>query len=42
MSELIVDGHVSGLDIAPLSIDRFRTGKLLREPLTAHAGTFAG
>jgi len=42
VSELILDGGVSGLDIAPLSIERFRTGHLLSEPLTAHAGTFAG
>lgn len=42
MAELIVDGRVSGLDIAPLSITRFSSGALLREPLTAHSGTFAG
>ncbi len=42
MAELIVDGRVSGLDITPLSITRFKTGDLLHEPLTAHAGTFAG
>jgi sarcosine oxidase, subunit beta len=42
MAELVRDGHVTGLDIAPLSITRFRTGALLQEPLTAHAGTFAG
>jgi sarcosine oxidase subunit beta len=42
MAELIVDGRVTGLDITPLSITRFKTGELLREPLTAHAGTFAG
>jgi len=42
LSELILDGHVSGLDVAPLSITRFRSGALLSEPLTAHAGSFAG
>jgi sarcosine oxidase, subunit beta len=42
LAELILDGQVSGLDIAPLSITRFREGRLLSEPLTAHAGTFAG
>lgn len=42
MAELILDGQVQGLDIAPLSITRFRTGQLLSEPLTAHAGSFAG
>jgi sarcosine oxidase subunit beta len=42
MAELILEGQVAGLDIAPLSITRFRTGQLLSEPLTAHAGSFAG
>jgi sarcosine oxidase subunit beta len=42
ISELILDGAVRDLDIGPLSITRFRTGHLLSEPLTAHAGTFAG
>jgi hypothetical protein len=28
--------------IAPLGITRFTTGALLREPLTAHAGTMSG
>jgi glycine/D-amino acid oxidase-like deaminating enzyme len=42
IAELIVDGRVSDLDISPLSITRFRTGQLLAEPLTAHAGSFAG
>ncbi len=42
VAELILDGVVKDLDIAPLSITRFRTGALLSEPLTAHAGSFAG
>src|SRR5262249_23190960 len=42
LAELVLDGQVSGLDITPLSIPRSRTGQLLSEPLTAHAGTFAG
>jgi sarcosine oxidase subunit beta len=42
IAELILDGHVSDLDIAPLSITRFQSGNLLAEPLTAHAGSFAG
>lgn len=42
MAEWILDGHVTGPDVAPLQITRFRTGALLSEPLTAHAGTFAG
>jgi sarcosine oxidase subunit beta len=42
MAELLLDGQASGIDIAPLSIDRFRTGALLHEPLTAHAGTIGG
>lgn len=42
VSELILDGHASGYDIAPLSITRFASGQLLSEPLTAHAGSFAG
>jgi len=42
IAELVLDGKVTGLDITPLSITRFRTGALLSEPLTAHAGTFAG
>jgi len=42
MADLVVDGRVSGLDIEPLSITRFTTGALLHEPLTAHAGSFAG
>jgi sarcosine oxidase, subunit beta len=42
IAELILDGHASGYDIAPLSIKRFAAGQLLSEPLTAHAGSFAG
>jgi sarcosine oxidase subunit beta len=42
IAELILDGRVRNLDIAPLSITRFRSGELLAEPLTAHAGSFAG
>lgn len=42
MAELILDGHTTGIDIAPLSVERFAKGELLREPLTAHAGTMSG
>jgi sarcosine oxidase, subunit beta len=42
MAELILDGRTTGIDITPLSIERFRTGHLLHEPLTAHAGTISG
>jgi sarcosine oxidase subunit beta len=42
MAELILDGRTTGIDIAPLSVSRFATGALLREPLTAHAGTMSG
>jgi hypothetical protein len=42
MAEVIVDGGTTGIDIAPLGITRFTTGALLREPLTAHAGTISG
>ena len=42
MAEFILDGRTTGIDISPLSITRFSTGKLLYEPLTAHAGSFAG
>ena len=42
MAELILDGRTTGIDIAPLSVTRFATGALLREPLTAHAGTMSG
>lgn len=42
IAELILDGYTTGIDIAQLSIMRFRTGALLREPLTAYAGTIGG
>lgn len=42
MAELLLDGRTTGIDIAPLGIERFRTGALLYEPLTAHAGTLSG
>ncbi|HET6320177.1 MAG TPA: FAD-binding oxidoreductase [Chloroflexota bacterium] len=42
VAELILDGQASGFDVSPLSITRFRSGALLQEPLTAHAGSFAG
>ena len=42
MAELILDGRTTGIDITPLGLQRFTTGALLREPLTAHAGTMSG
>jgi glycine/D-amino acid oxidase-like deaminating enzyme len=42
MAEILVDGRTTGIDITPLSVTRFATGALLREPLTAHAGTMSG
>jgi sarcosine oxidase subunit beta len=42
MAELILDGRTTGIDITPVSVRRFATGALLREPLTAHAGTMSG
>jgi sarcosine oxidase, subunit beta len=42
LAEWILDGHVSGRDVESLMITRFQSGALMREPLTAHAGTFAG
>jgi sarcosine oxidase subunit beta len=42
MAELLLDGRTSGIDISSLSVTRFATGALLREPLTAHAGTMSG
>jgi sarcosine oxidase subunit beta len=42
MAELLLDGKTTGIDISPLGIGRFATGALLREPLTAHAGTMSG
>jgi hypothetical protein len=38
LADLLLDGHVSGLDISLLSITRFQSGTLLSESLTAHAG----
>jgi sarcosine oxidase subunit beta len=35
MAELILTGRTS-IDIGPLSLDRFRTGKIIREPMTMH------
>lgn len=35
ISELIVDGKATTIDISSLSIDRFERGNLIREPLTA-------
>jgi len=35
IAELIVEGRASTIDIAPLSIERFEMGELIREPLTA-------
>lgn len=42
VAELLLDGRTTGIDITPLGPTRFQTGELLREPLTAHAGTIAG
>jgi sarcosine oxidase subunit beta len=42
MAELVLTGATTGIDIGPLSIERFDTGRLLREPLTAHAGSMGG
>lgn len=38
MSELLLDGRVTGLDISCLRLDRFAAGRRLREGLTAHSG----
>lgn len=35
MAELILTGKTS-MDISPLSLDRFRTGRMVREPMTMH------
>jgi hypothetical protein len=35
MAELMLTG-TSSIDISALSIERFRTGKLVLEPMTAH------
>jgi sarcosine oxidase subunit beta len=37
IAEQILDGRTTGVDIRPLSLDRFRTGALLTEPLTVAA-----
>jgi hypothetical protein len=42
LAEWILEGRVTGQDVAALMIGRFQNGTLMREPLTAHAGTFAG
>jgi glycine/D-amino acid oxidase-like deaminating enzyme len=47
MAELLLDGGTTGIDISPidispLSVTRIKTHALLREPLTAHAGTMSG
>jgi hypothetical protein len=42
MAELLLDGGTTGVDISRLSVTRFKTGALLREPLAAHAGTMSG
>ena len=42
LAEWILDSRVTGQDVAPLMIDRFENGALLRAPLPAHAGPFAG
>jgi sarcosine oxidase, subunit beta len=41
MSELLLDGRTTGIDIAPLSLARFATGATLHESLTAHSGSIA-
>jgi sarcosine oxidase subunit beta len=35
ISELIVDGHTTTIDISPLSLERFERGELMLEPMTA-------
>jgi sarcosine oxidase subunit beta len=35
ISELIVEGKASTIDISPLSVERFKQGKLILEPMTA-------
>lgn len=42
MAELILDGRTTGIDISPVNIARFKSGALLYESLTAHAGTMSG
>ena len=38
-ADLVLDGDVRGIDIAPLAVTRFEGGTPLWEPLTAYAGT---
>ena len=38
-ADYLLDGRVTGIDIAPLAMSRFRDGTPLWEPLTAYAGT---
>ena len=38
-ADLVLDGRVTDIDIAPLSLPRFRDGTSLYEPLTAYSGT---
>ena len=42
VAELLIDGKTATLDLEPLNLRRFKTGQLLHEPLTAHAGAIAG
>jgi sarcosine oxidase subunit beta len=37
MTELILDGEARSIDISPLSIERFATGKTFDEKLTTHS-----
>lgn len=39
VADLVLDGRVGGIDIAPLAMTRFKDGTPLWEPLTAYAGT---
>ncbi len=36
MAELILNGRITGIDIAPLSLQRFRDGRLIHELITMH------
>jgi sarcosine oxidase subunit beta len=38
IAELIMEGKSRTIDIAPLSIERFKKGKLILEPMTAFKG----
>ena len=40
ISELIVEGKATTIDIAPLSIERFKKGELILEPMTAFKEQF--